>query len=368
MDLRAKKAKVKVKVKGKAKSKAKPNSEVKNLRPKHSHLWFTDTGYNILPKGTFHPIIESHLTQAPLNMGHRIDFLENEFPLRDPSPHIAVETEIHWIDWSKAKSLNIRKAVNTIQRARFLFRILVHHARTRRLQMANTEDIFTMEVPKNPVFIVDWASKQKYTFEANTLLKDITCRLLTHDGLFENPQSPRNPYTNLPFTQSQMISVWNSIFSAGIYTSSAFALFRKSKFCMRRFILENANFLKRNALSKTMKDPASYDYADRMADFIRYVYEEEALDCRIYLYTHAIRHYPGHSLIKRWAALCYKFYEADLLYNGPELDIKKDIILFSAIKLISSEPQLIRLFNVSNNIGISEEARETILDIFLLIV
>jgi hypothetical protein len=371
---RAKKAVKKVRPVKKAKKankgKAKDPPETINPRPKHYHFWFNDTGFNILPKILFHPTIASHLTQVPQNFTKRIDFLQKEFPTRDLAPHIPAETDIHWIEWSKAKSTAMRKAINKITRARFLFRILLHHARTRRLQIANTEDIFTMEVPKRPVYIVDWASRQKYTFEAQTLMKDITCRLMTHDGLFENPQEPRNPYTNIPFTQSQMISAWNSIFSTGIYTSSAFALFRKCKFCISRFILENITFLKVNALYKTMNDPGLYDYSERMIDFIRYAYDEEGVDLRINIYTHAMVNYPQHPLLKKWAALCYKFYEVDLLYNTAPLvlNLKKSYILDSTIDLINCEKQLCRLYTIPDDLGISvEEANMAILDVYVIL-
>lgn len=356
--------------KGKAKGKKQKAEEVYDPRPKHGHFWFTDTGFNILPKHLFHPAIASHLTQIPVNMVNRLKYLEENFPLRDPAPHLPAKTDIDWFKWSKLKSSTIRKAISQIIKTRLLFKKLLHHYRTRRLTPANKEDIYTMEVPKNPVYIVDWKSKQKYTFEAQTLMKDITCRLMTHDGLFDNPQAPRNPYTNIPFTQSQMISVWNSIFSSGIYTSSAFALFRKSNFCLRRFIVENTTFLKLNALSKTMKDPALYDYVDRMIDFISFAYEEESADFRVNMYTYIMRNYPNHPLLKRWAALCYKFYEADILYHSAPalLTAAKDNILDSTVNLIHSENQLSRLYTVSDDLGVTiGEVDMGVLDVYVFL-
>jgi len=349
----------------------KPKAEeVYDPRPKHGHFWFTDTGFNILPKHLFHPAIASHLTQIPVNLVNRLEYLEENFPLRDPAAHLPAKTDIDWFKWSKLKSSTIRKAVYKITMVRHLFKKLLHHYRTRRLTPANKEDIYTMEVPKNPVYIVDWASKQKYSFEAQTLMKDITCRLMTHDGLFENPQAPRNPYTNIPFTQSQMISIWNSIFSSGIYTSSAFALFRKSKFCLRRFTLENTTLLKLNALSKTMKDPALYDYVDRMIDFIRYAYDEESVDFRVNMYSYILINYPQHPLLKRWAALCYKFYEADILYHSSPalLNVTKDTILYSTSHLINCESQLSRLYTVSDDLGVNiGEVDMGVLDVYVFL-
>ena len=323
--------------------------EPEDPRPSHGHFWFTDTGFNILPKHIFHPAIASHLTQIPVSLSARISYLEANFPMRDPAPHLPAKTDLDWFKWSKLKSTVMRKAVSAIVKARWHFRILLHAYRTTKLRAANTEDIFTVEVPKRPIYIVDWQSKQKYAFEAHTLMKDITCRLMTNEGVFENPQNPRNPFTNQPLTQSQMISVWNSISLAGIYTSSAFALFRKARYSIPRFSLENVNYLKCNALFKTMKDTSCYDYRDRMADFIAYAYDQESLDCRINAYHYAMSQYPKHPLLKRWADLCYKYYEVSILYltTPTILRTKRNALLDESLNLINCENQVIRLYNLS---------------------
>lgn len=371
----AKKARKALPKKDKNSKKSKKSKKTKvtapeqyDPRPRHGHFWFSDTGFNILPKTLFHPAIASHLTQIPLSMTKRISYLEENFPVRDPAPHLPAVTDIDWFKWSKLKSATIRKAVMKITKARQLFKKLVHHYRTRRLTTANIEDIFTTEVPKRPVYIVDWASKQRYTFEAHTLMRDLTCRLMNHDGLFENPQPPRNPFTNQPLTQSQIISIWNSISSAGIYTSSAFALFRKARYDLPRFLLENSSYLKLNALSKTMKDPSSYDYRDRMADFISFAYDQESLDCRIHAYIYAMHHYPKHPLLKRWADACYKYYEATLLYTGTLLNEKKDYVLDYTLDLINCESQLTRLYDavLDSNIPDTNHVVETFFDVLII--
>ena len=351
-----------------AKPAKKSSPEVHDPRPLHGHFWFTDTGFNILPKTLFHPAIASHLTQIPINMKNRISYLEENFPLRDMAPHIPAVLDIDWFKWSKLKSATIRKAVTKILKARQLFKKLLHHYRTRKLTLANTEDIFTTEIPKKAVYIDDWASGQRYTFEATTLMRDLTCRLMNHDGLFENPQAPRNPFTNEPLTQSQIISVWNSISSSGVYTSSAFALFRKARYNIPRFILENTSYLKLNALFKTMKDPSSYDYKDRMGDFISFAYDQESLDCRIHAYIYAMNKYPKHPLLKRWSDSCYKYYEANILYTGTLLTEKRDDILDATIDLINCESQITRLYDavIDSNIPDTNHVVETFFDVLII--
>jgi hypothetical protein len=363
---------IKVKKKTKPHAKAKPKAKssydplptyTPSQGPVHYHFWLTNTNFNILPRHLFHPIIFSHLTQFPTNFTARYYTLVTEFPTKIPLG--AKQSDV--IDWSPcslAKSAAIRKALGRIMRARFLFRKLLHHMRVRRLTVANLDDIVTVEPPKKLVELVDWKSKQKYRFEAATLMRDITCRLMTHDGFFEDPQEPRNPFTNIPFTQSQVISLWNSISEAGISVSVAFTAYRLARYDMVKFSLYNSILIKLNAHKQTMKDIKCFSYRERMLDFISFCYSEEILPFSTAAFTYCLIHYPSHNQIQRWAALCYKFYEVEILYStDPEtLRQKKDAILDSSIHLINSDKIIEYLYSVSNTIM----EGQAIVDVFLL--
>jgi hypothetical protein len=333
--------------KAKAKS-AKPDPRLPRLHMMaHHHFWFSNTNFNILPKGTFHPIVESHLTQIPQNLTKRHTVLTKEFPI---NPKVSTET----IDWSlpsRAKSTAIRKAIAKVLKARFLFRKLLHHMRIRLLKVANTEDIFTMEAPKKLVELVDWPSKQKYSFEAATLMKDITCRLMNHDGFFQDPQQPRNPFTNIPFTQAQAISLWNSISAAGIPVSVAFTAFRLARYKLCVFSLHNSSLIKLNALKKTMRNQDSYLYREKLLDFITFCYSEEILACSVTPFSYCLINYPNHPQICRWAKLCQEFYEAEILYsNDPDKLLKiKDYIFDLSVKLINTDSSILNMYSASVN-------------------
>lgn len=359
------KAKAKAKAKA-AKAKAKEERipisqalQTTQLTPTlHYHFWVKSTGFNFLPKEQFHPIIYSHLTQFPTNLKKRHAFLNKEFPLKMPlSLALSLTTAVtadtlDWTQCSPTKSLTIRKALGKIMKVRFLFRKLLHHMRMKRLRISNTDDLVTMEPPKKLVEIVDWASRQKYRFEANTIMKDITCRLMTHDGFFEEPQEPRNPFTNIPFTQSQTISLWNSISCAGIPVSLAFTAFRQARYSLRNFSLYYSTLIKLNALEKTMKDLKSYHYRERMIDFISFCYSEEICTCNVAAFTYCLVNYPDYQLLKRWAALCFRFYKAEILYSTDIETLKKikDSIIDSSIELINNDMKINNLYTVSNDI------------------
>jgi hypothetical protein len=321
-----------------------------------THFLRPEQRFNILPANALHYLISIYADMLPLNYTIRHNYIQTYFPMISPFAgvprHFNLPIDPISIGWSKEKSIEIRRAVGYIMRHRFVFKKLLHHMRFKRLQKANEEDIVTGEVPKHSIQIVSWSEKRVYTFEAYTLMKDITERLLHHDGFFEEPQYPRNPFTNIPLTQSQIISVWNSVSRAGIPVSSAFTLFRNSRFIMKKFIEQNTTFLKLNSLRKTFKDTNSYDYNDRMLDFIAYCYAAESIDCSIQAFRNALRDYPNHHLIKRWAALCEKYYEPDILYNGNnhKIHLMKETVLDETYHLLHLQRELISLNTIIENI------------------
>ena len=216
--------------------------------------------------------------------------------------------------WNLETIVQARKYLPPIYKLRLAFIKLLHHWRFKKLKIANTDDIVTMDPPKKPVYIVNWKSKTAHVFEASTLMRDITERLLHHDGVFEEPSEPRNPFTNSPLTQAQMISLWNQISLSGVPTSTAFSAFRQTRWSLQIFKDEYLPMLKLNALRKTMKNPCHYDYNDRMLDFIQYVYESKSELCDVILYKNAVKYKNSHSIIQGWQRLCTLYYEASILY------------------------------------------------------
>jgi hypothetical protein len=356
MTQRAKKAKARVRAKGRAKVKAAvENPYDPDPSPLLMNLFRPEKRFNILPDSSLHYLIKLYADILPDSFKERHLYIEKHFPLSSPIaglPPFLLPTDTIHTGWSKEKSLTMRRAVIYIMRHRFAFKRLLHHMRFKSLQRANEHDLVTGEVPKHPVQIVSWAEKRVYTFEAYTLMKDITERILHHDGLFEDPQVPRNPFTNLPLTQAQTISVWNSVSRASIPVSSTFTLFRNSRFNMERFIQENLLFLKLNSLRKTFKEARSYDYKERMLDFIQYCYTVETIDCSIQAFRYAMINYPNHHLIKKWSGLCLRFYETDILYQGNPVLIHqvKEVVLDETYTILHLQRELISLNTIVENL------------------
>jgi len=270
--------------------------------------------FNILPSYFFHERVHSILSAVPIQLIERLEMISHW--KKDPFPD-SYETKSKdpmCMFWSKEIVPALIKANNTVDKFRWIFRRFLHRWRTSRLRKVNEDDLATLEKPVRPVYIVDWAHRHVYTFEASTLMRDITTRLLAHDGFFDTVQEPRNPLTNIPLTQSQTLSVWNQLARSGIPASAAFAMFRQIRWKISRFITEHHTFLSLSAFRTTMREQRGMDYRERMMDFIHMAYDMESYDCYVSAFEHAMKKYPQNEIIVRWTNLCTNYYETEILY------------------------------------------------------
>lgn len=310
----------------------------------------TPSPFNILPDKYFHPVLQNTLDFLPLGFKERNQYIEKHFPFYSPFagiPQFIIPKQLYSEIWSKEKSAAIRRSVAKIMRFRFLFRKFLHKWRFSRIKLANTDDILTGEPPQKPVYIVDWARRQAHVFEAQTLMKDITARLQQHDGLFEEPQPPRNPFTNTPFTLSQTISVWNSISEAGIAVSSLFTLYRTARYSYLTFLEENLLYLRLSAHRKTFQEETSYDYKERMLDFIHLCYTAESLEYNATAFSYILFNEPKNHVIQKWKRLCEKYHEADIVFwnNSTKANDVKEKVLDDTYDILSSQNYIVSLYN-----------------------
>ena len=335
----------------KAAKKASKNAS-KKASPQSKLIIFirTPSPFNILPDLYFHPVLQNILDFLPVSLKERNQYIEKHFPLHSPfagMSQFVIPSMPYTALWSKEKSLAIRRSVCKIMRYRFLFRKFLHKWRFSKIKLANTDDILTGEPPKKTLHIVDWARKQAHVFEAQTIMKDITARLQQHDGLFEAPQPPRNPFTNTPFTLSQTISVWNSISEAGIAVSSVFTMYRTARYSYLTFMEENAMYLRLNAHRKTFQEETSYDYKEQMLDFIHLCYTAETLEYNAAAFSYILFNEPKNHVIQKWKRLCEKYHEADIIFwNNPKKanDIKENV-LDDTYDILSSQNYIVSLYN-----------------------
>jgi hypothetical protein len=321
----AKKTVKKVRIKGRAQKHMQMPIKYTLIEQHYTQKYIVNTLFNFSQDVLFHP--------------HIYTLFQWGFPslIKGVKPPTSITST-----WS---ALLVRAAVAQmpkLMKMKRIFRKFLHLWRYKRLCVANDTDPATLEIPVKPVYIVDWSAKSSMVFEASTLVRDITSRLMNHDGLFDTCQVPRNPYTNLPLTQAQTISIWNQISYYAVPLSTAFTAFRQARWDYLKFTRDYAVVLKLNAFRKTMRNPLHIDYMERMKDFIQYVYDYESVSCNMTNYNYALYYKRSHPLLKKWARLCTEYYETHILY-GETSDIfisARDRIIDKAVELIYRDSEL----------------------------
>jgi hypothetical protein len=208
----------------------------------------------------------------------------------------------------------------------------------RRLQLASTVDLVTLEEPSKPVFLYDWRQRRVYTFEARSIFIDIQRRILTHDQLFINPQVPRNPYTNERLRTWQMMHVFDQLRAYG-FTHWAIESLRKLLYDWPSFIQVNGVPLRLEALEATFREPDSEDCVELVLDFI----ETEHFNMnKVYyrtLYEWALDMKPEHPKVVRWRALCRIYYKFAIMYDlHPQKEAMLEAAVYSKTKVLCEKP------------------------------
>lgn len=215
------------------------------------------------------------------------------------------------------------------QKLRWAFkRLAVKYLQTK-LQVKNEVDPVSLEEPKQSVYVYDYATRSKFAFEAQHLLRDFQTRLLTHDELFPSPLNLRNPLTNEKLKMGQTIHVLSQIKKFGL-SHWTIECYLDAQFCIALFLRDNNRKLRLHALKETLNNPLLA--TEIILDFIemQHVIYNKHFDERTYQW--ALQNNKCHTMerIRSWKALTYRFYELDITqedYNERVVIWKKNIAL-----------------------------------------
>jgi hypothetical protein len=133
----------------------------------------------------------------------RFTFLDNEQwnPPQSSSFYKKQEAEWKKVRFLYSKIFKLRKALDPL--------ILNWQIKKCIRNCKNTEDPVTMDIPKNPVRVIDFKNRISFLYEAASLKRVIENRLLFSDYMFPEPKTPVNLLTNQSFTYGQLISIIN---------------------------------------------------------------------------------------------------------------------------------------------------------------
>ncbi len=200
-------------------------------------------------------------------------------------------------------------------RMRRAFRTLLHRWRIRQIhkKTATAVDPITLLPPTEPITVYDLPRRTLYTYEARSLSTWCEANLAHHEGGFAAPQSPRNPWTNEPFTWPQLLSIHRQLQACG-RLGTHMTTFRHHRFDLPTWRLYHHTSLTLSAIRTSLTRLDTPEAREMLEDFIHAKREE------LHLYTTpaierayrtAILRAPTHWFIESLKGVAFQYYEAD---------------------------------------------------------
>jgi len=269
------------------------------------------------------------------NFRETANYIKSKRPKRRFYNTFSVQCIHHLLPNASDYLLGITQAqANEAMRLAFLnesvrrrFKTLVNRWRRSTFTRANDEDLITVERPVKEVTVYDWVERKTYHFEASTILRCITRRILNHDLLFIQPLEPANPYTNLPFTLGNMHSIIDQLRAHGLSHWALEAL-RSAQYDWATFKLVHEKALQLDALKKTFLEKTD-EARDLIFDFIESEYSIYQKDCEYDVYRWALINAPTSPHIQTWYKLCYTYYYSAIIFK--DIPIKAKIVYNNAL-------------------------------------
>lgn len=107
--------------------------------------------------------------------------------------------------------------------------------------------------PRVVIFLYDESSKIIYKFRLSDLITIIKNDLSNAPDFFIEPQSIKNPYTNVPFTNAQLYSIYFKISDSLLLMPILFQLFYSNNFDLQEFTRRNECIIRDYAINSFLK-------------------------------------------------------------------------------------------------------------------
>ena len=192
------------------------------------------------------------------------------------------------------------------QKCLMAFRALANKWLARHMRTGNEEDLVTGEAPKKPVTLTIMSERSKYCFEATTILRDMTERLLQHSYLFAKFMLPRNPYTNVNLTQGQFFSVVQQLRAAGVTNWLVEALY-SLQYNIARFKEQFGEAVKRDIITRQFRNIKADETIALISDFIEEQHDnhDKFYNERVYLW--GLRQPGTCQRLRDWIKYCKQY-------------------------------------------------------------
>jgi hypothetical protein len=190
----------------------------------------------------------------------------------------------------------------------------------------NTIDFVTLDEPKRVVEVYDSRAKGSYVFEAASIRRSIQDYLSFTDWLFPDPQHPKNPWTNCPFTIAQLQTIICGLYSHQL-TSTFLECFKQCKWNLTEYTIRYKVPIKMEGLKHMIRDTRSEEYLELMGEFIEDEFEYHEIDftSHLIILKWAAKQCPDDPYMAKWIAQFEQYHRVCILNGSRVLDRADDV-------------------------------------------
>ncbi len=172
-------------------------------------------------------------------------------------------------------------------------------------------DPITLSSPVNKVILYD--KYKKYVFDATSLATWIESKLLYQEYGFALPMYPCNPWTNVDFTYTQMISIYYQLKGYG-ELRWGFITLKQHDFNKKMWSLYHKSALTMRAIKTNLWALDNIESREMLEDFMLAMYDELHINApqqMISKFRNGIRYAPHHWYLEKWKALAFQHLEGE---------------------------------------------------------
>ena len=217
--------------------------------------------------------------------------------------------------------MQVRYIYTRLFRLARLLKKLIHIRKVNRCLQnpMNIDDVVSLEIPKKPVYVINFNQGCSYVYEASTILKTIVNRLLNSNYMFPEAKEPVNLLSNEEYSLGQYISVSIQLKRYNMF-SWIFDRFKASCFTLTRFNMDLKQQLKIQAINSHFIDQPD-SAQDTVLDFFElnagnYILMTEN---KINSFIKNYNHISPSPYTQRWINATRRYYIAKELKDEPEI-------------------------------------------------
>jgi len=232
----------------------------------------------------------------------------------------------HREDWKQVLLL-----YKSVFRFADMFNKLRHYTKVTKCMKntVNQEDPVTLEIPKKPVYVLNFQGRCSYVYEANSLRRVMENRLLSSYWMFVEPKPPNNLLSNQEFTMGQYVSIIRQLKDYREF-SVAISRFRDAEFDLTKFERNNNQYLKVSAIERHFKDEPATSRTT-VIEFIKAMTIGRSVEPKkLEAFIRAYDVNKEYSYLKQWIRITKRYYISKELNDLDDLDD-----LYEETKLLS---------------------------------